>query len=99
MHTLYKEYFLIIHPIVGGASANPKFSFLPQRSTFRRMLNNEERMKLSHFRRFFHEIPKDDFIRRVNVARKRVARINRRSTFATLDENGLPPPSKSSKQR
>ena len=85
---------------LGGATPNEKFSFLCSHSAFfERMLNNEERMKLIHFRRFFHGIGKDEFMSRVNIARKRVARLNRRDTFATLDENGVPPPIKSSKER
>ena len=86
--------------ILGGSTASPKFSFFRPHSKFlERMLNNEERMKLIHFRRFFHDMSKDEFMSRVNLARKRVSRLNRRNTKATLDEDGAPLPTKSSKQR
>ena len=86
--------------IIGGGATTPKFSFFRPHSAFlERMLNNEERMKIIHFRRFFHDMSKDEFMSRVNLARKRVSRLNRRNTFVTLDEDGAPPPTKSSKQR
>jgi hypothetical protein len=86
--------------ILGGGATNPKFSFFRPHSAFaERMLNNEERMKVITFRRFFHDMSKDEFMSRVNLARKRVSRLNRRNTFVTLDEDGAPPPTKSSKQR
>ena len=84
----------------GGSTSTPKFSFFRPHSTFsERMLNNEERMKLIHFRRFFHDMSKDEFMSRVTLAKKRVSRLNRRNTKITLDEDGAPLPTKSNKQR
>ena len=99
---LNTTFYLILFTcfILGGSTASPKFSFFRPHSKFlERMLNNEERMKLIHFRRFFHDMSKDEFMSRVNLARKRVSRLNRRNTKATLDEDGAPLPTKSSKQR
>ena len=97
---IYRQRWFFDTWVSGGATSNEKLLFLRSHSAlFERMLNDEERMKLIHFRRFFHGIAQDEFMSRVNVARKRVSRLNRRETFATLDENGVPPPIKSSKER